>query len=589
MNRRLFAALAVACFALSGPRFVARAQERSESLRTLSQQFVAESEAHDPLFADGIGRHEYDDTLADYSAAGRAKRKAWLAGWDARFTAIIARDPSPDELADATALHDAIALELFEDVGLKPYATDPTMYANVLGQAIYTLTGRTYAPLDVRMRHAAARLTRLPSVVAAAKASLTHPARVLTLQAIDETAGTVGLLRALPAAAKGASPATRAAIAANLPRAIAAAESYGTYLKRVVLPRSTGATRVGVAVYDQELKLQLGTDATREQLVHRATSDLEATRAAMLKLALPLDRTFFPAAIADESKPNAEDVVVRRVLDRLANDHPSRTHVFSSARADVLRAENFLAKNPVVVVPQPNTLHIVPTPAFQAGFAGASEDSPGPFTPLAESFYYIDEIPASWSAARVESYLREYNTYEMQLLSFHEAMPGHYVQIRYNNANPSLVRRIFGNGSFIEGWAVYTEGMMLDQGFGGGDAKLRLFQLKWRLREQANTIIDAGYHAGAMTHAQLDDLLIRQAYQEKSEADTKWHRLELSHDQLSSYYTGLDAIRRAEAAQRAKLGAAFSVAKFNAALLHIGSVEPKFVGTLVAADMDTAK
>jgi hypothetical protein len=586
MHRRLAAVLAVAVVVSGSAPFAAHAAPSDPlPLAALAKQFIAESEAHDPLFADGIGIHTHDDELADYSAGGRAVRAAWLASWETRFDAVIANAPSENDLADATALRDSIRLEQFENATLKPYATDPTLYANVLGQAIYALTARTYAPLDVRMRHVAARLARLPAVVAAAKASLTHPARVVTLQAIDETAGTVGLLRSLPDAAKGASPATRAAIARNLPAAIDAVASYGTFLTSTVLPRSNGSTRVGAAVYDRELQLQLGTDASRAELVARATRDLAETRKRMLALAIPLDRKFFPTKIADETKPNAVDVVVRRVLDKLADDHPSRTQVFSAARADVERAEAFLAKDPVVVVPRPNTLHVVPTPAFQAGFAGASEDSPGPFTPLAESYYYIDEIPAAWSNARVESYLREYNTYEMQLLSMHEAMPGHYVQIRYNNATPSLVRRIFGNGSFIEGWAVYTEGMMLDAGFGAGDPRLRLFQLKWRLREQANTIIDAGYHAGGMTRAQLDDLLVRQAYQEKSEADTKWHRLQLSHDQLSSYYTGLDAIRRAEEAQRARLGARFSVAKFNAALLHIGSVEPRFVASLVAEEL----
>lgn len=584
MIARILAAMGIIVM-LAGSAIPRATLAQSASVTELAHRFIAESEARDPLFADGIGRHGFDDTLADYSAGGRAARTAWLKRWLAQFDAVLAGTPTLDDRADATVLHDTIAQELFENERLRPYATDPTSYATVLGDAIYTLTGRTYAPLDERLRHVANRLARLPAVVAAAKASLTRPPRALTLHAIDQTAGTVTLLQSLPALARGTTPAARAAIATRLPAALAAVRAYASFLTTVVLPRSDGSARVGAAVFDRDLALQLGTNATRAQLVARATADLKTTRARMLALALPFDRRFFPAQRSDETKPNAADIVVRRVLDRLANDHPARDAVFTSARADVMRAQTFLAAHPVVVVPTPNTLHVVPTPAFEAGFAGASEDSPGPFTPLAEAFYYIDEIPASWTAARVSSYLRENNDYEMQLLSMHEAMPGHYVQIRYNNATPSLVRRIFGNGSFIEGWAVYTEGMMLDAGFGNADPRLRLFQLKWRLREQTNTIIDAGFHAGSMTRAQLDDLLVRQAYQERSEAETKWNRLQLSHDQLSSYYTGLDAIRAAERSERAKLGAAFSVAKFNAALLHIGSVEPRFIAPLVDAFM----
>jgi uncharacterized protein (DUF885 family) len=162
----------------------------------------------------------------------------------------------------------------------------------------------------------------------------------------------------------------------------------------------------------------------------------------------------------------------------------------------------------------------------------------------------------------------------MQILSLHEAVPGHYVQYRYNALTPSLVRRVWPNGSFVEGWAVYTEGMMLDAGYGGGDPALRLFQLKWRLREYANAIIDAEYHAGSMTQAQCMSLLV-EAFQEPSEAQTKWHRLELSHDQLSSYFVGLDAIEQARTPNPA------SAAAFNKKLLDMGSVEPRFIGALM--------
>jgi uncharacterized protein (DUF885 family) len=199
------------------------------------------------------------------------------------------------------------------------------------------------------------------------------------------------------------------------------------------------------------------------------------------------------------------------------------------------------------------------------------------FTPLAESYYYIDEIPAAWSADRVASYLRENNDYEMKMLSMHEAVPGHYVQFRYNTALPSIVRRVFGNGSFVEGWAVWTEGMMLDAGYGDNDPRLRLFQLKWRLREEADLIIDAEFHAGTLTEAQCTDFLERDAFQEHAEAQTKWHRLSLSHDQLSTYFVGLDAIQRARASSLSR----FDVAAFNRRLLDIGDVEPRFIQGLL--------
>ncbi len=572
MKRSLTFALVVmsASFAFTSP--VAAAP----SVGALAKAFLAESVARDPLFASSLGIHTEDDRFPDFSAAGHEARMAWLRGWRERIELAGSEAMSLDDRADARELLHTIDLELFENTALAPWRTDPTVYTNAMGDGIYILVSRSYAPLPVRLANVAKRLAQIPAIVAAAQANLTRPTRVTALQAIDSNEGTMALVRSLPATP---------AIKRERPLALAALARFQAFLRGPLLARATASPRVGAAVYDRELKLAEGTDVPRAELVARATADLAETRAKMLELALPFDRTFFPNLIADEAKPNAVDVVVRRVLDRLANDHPARNAIFATAKADVDAATAFLTAHPVVVMPQPPTLHVVPTPDFMAGFAGASFDPSGPFTPLAESFFYIDSIPASWNAARVDSYLRDYNNYELRILSMHEAVPGHYVQFRYNNATPSLVRRVFGNGSYIEGWAVYTEGMMLDVGYGGGDPRLRLFQLKWRLREYANTIIDAGYHTSGMTKAQLEDLLVRQAYQDRSQVETKWHRLELSHNQLSSYFVGLDAIMHARADIQAKLGDRFNLAAFNMALLHIGSVEPRDIEPLVSAKL----
>jgi uncharacterized protein (DUF885 family) len=542
----------------------------------LAARFVDESEKRDPLFADSIGVHTYDDALGDYSARGQHDRMRWLRGWRARLAAAGAAATSEDDRADARALLDSVDLELFEDQTLQPWRIDPATYTDAIGNAVYLLTGRTYAPEKERLAHVAARLALIPALAQAAEANLTRPTHTAALQAIDANDGNIRMYAALP---------RTPAIAARLPAALAALQKLQTFLKGPLLARADRSPRAGAAVYDRELQLAEGTDESRADLVAHAQRDVAATRARMLDLALPLDRQFFPEKTADETKPDAADVVVRRVLERLADDHPARDQVFADARADVAAADAFLTAHPVVILPKPDTLHVVPTPPFLAGFAGASFDPPGPFTPLAESFYFIDEIPAKWTDEHVNAYLRDFNTYEMRMLSMHEAVPGHYVQFRYNNATPSLVRRVFGNGSFIEGWAVYTEGMMLDAGYGGDDPKLRLFQLKWRLREQTNLLIDAGFHAGGMTKEQIEDLLVRQAYQNEAQFANKWHRLQLSHNQLSSYYVGLDTLMRAREAMRNALGDKFDLGAYNQALLAIGSVEPRFVDALVAARM----
>ncbi len=563
------------------PRAV-HASSAQPAFDRLAARFIAESERRDPLFADQVGIHVYDDSLADYSPRGHAARIAWLRGWRHRIARAAQARPAGDN-ADAKALLDTIDLELFEDATVKPVHTDPTYYTGVIGQAMYSLIGRHYAAPGERLRHAAPRLRRIPTIVRDAETMLRRPPRVITLQAIDENAGNIALYTSLRAEAKSASPATQRAIRRELPAALASLHAFSAYLHGTLLPRSNGNPRVGAAVFDRELQLADGTDETRAQLVADAQADFERNREQMLQLA----HSVRPAFLSQTTSP----------MRRARTPPTSSCAAYSTVSQTAIRPGRRSLRRPKATStllsgfsPQPASLRclchpsldVVPTPAFMAGFAGAALDPAGPVHAAWQSRTFTStRFPPAWSRARVTSYLRDFNDYEMQMLSFHEAVPGHYVQFRYNDRVPSIVRRVLPSGSFAEGWAVYGEGMMLDAGFGGNDPALRLFQLKWRLREEANTIIDAAFHTGDLNEGRCDDLLERQAFQDRSEALTKWHRLQLSHDQLTSYFVGLDAIRRAEAAQRARLGSSFDVAKFNAALLHMGSVEPRFIGVLL--------
>jgi hypothetical protein len=569
----------IAAFCACAALLPARGVTESAPFAALVDQYLTESEQRDPLFADSIGIHTYDDRLPDLSPQGQQATYAWETQWRARFAAVDESTLNLGERADRSTLIDGIDADLLEAKTVRPYATDPSIYTGAIGDAVYQLTSRQYAPLDQRLRAVASRLVLVPSLARAAEASLSHPTRVSADLAVQQNQGNIDLYQHdLPALAKSASPETQALIQKNLPAALASLKDLQTFLSGPLLAQADGNPRVGAAVFDAELRLVDGTDTPRDVLVARAKANFESTRKQMLDLAWPLYRTLIGSPPANRYSINEEiliDTIVGPVLDKLASHHAARDQVFAAAKTDVAGLMAFLRADPVVPLPDPDTLHVAPTPEFQAGVAGAGLDSPGPFTPLAGSYYYIDQIPSTWTPARVESYLREYNDYEMQILSLHEAVPGHYVQFRYNALTPSLVRRVWPNGSFVEGWAVYTEGMMLDAGYGNGDPALRLFQLKWRLREYANAIIDAEYHAGTLTKEECSQQL-REAFQEDSEIEIKWHRLQLSHDQLSSYFVGLDAI---EQARHSYTG---GVAQFNRALLDMGSVEPRFIGTLMS-------
>jgi len=563
---------------------IAAGDARSDSLSFSAavSQYLSESEARDPLFADSIGIHTHDDSLPDYSASALAADRSWEESWRARFAAFDPSTMPAGDAADCHALLDNIDAQLFEDDTLHPAQRDPTMYVGAIGDAAYQLTSREYAPLDERLRHVAVRMRLIPALAKAAEANLTRPPKVFTQLAIDQNSGNIDFYQHdVAGMAPQASSATRAAIMSAMPGVLSSLNDLQKFLSGPLLARSDGNPRAGAKVFDRELRLVDGTDTPRAVLVARARANFDQTRKQMYQLALPLDQKLFPGREHTQTGDALINAVVGEVLDKLADDHPTRDTIFATAKADVAGLMDFLRRNPVVVLPVPDTLQVVPTPAFEAGVAGAGLDPTGPFTPLAASFYYIDRIPQSWSEQRVASYLRDHNNYEMRILSTHEAVPGHYVQFRYNAQTPSLVRRVWANGSFVEGWAVYTEGMMQDAGYGGGDPRLKLFLLKWRLREYSNAIIDAEYHTGTLTHDQCVDFLRNMAFQNLSQSETKWFRLEVSHDQLSSYFVGFDAITQAENVQKRALGNRFSLADFNARLLHMGSVEPRFIASLL--------
>ena len=568
--RRIVVAALAAC-ALVVPARVPAA----ESFAALVTQYVNENERENPLFASRIGIYAYDDFLPDYSAAGRERHRAWLGAWRTRLAASVQRGEGLGVAADRAALIDAIDADVYEDHMLTPTASNPGLYVGVVAQGIFGPLNRTDESVDVRMTHIARRLALVPGLVAAAEENLQHPAHVAADLAISQNRGAIALYenKILPAAA-AASPDVRAHVEATLPAAIAALKSFQTFLAGPLLARADGPTRVGAPVFDTLLRLRGGTSTPRAELVARARANMARAQHEMSAIARALYAKSADGGFRS-SKAMNDDVVTRAVLDDLARNHPSAAGVLELARTDVAKIEDFLRTSGVVALPTPETLVVRETPAFQAGVAGASMSSAGPFAPLNPGYYNVDAIPANWDAPRVESYLREYNDFEMQILSIHEAVPGHYVQLRYANEAPSLVRKVFGNGAFIEGWACYTEGMMLDSGYGANDPKLRLFQLKWRLREYANAIIDAEYHTGGLTHDAMMSLLVDGAYQEPAEAEGKWHRLELSHDQLSTYFIGLDAIETARAS------AHLPVPEFNRRLLRMGSVEPRFIEPLL--------
>jgi uncharacterized protein (DUF885 family) len=255
--------------------------------------------------------------------------------------------------------------------------------------------------------------------------------------------------------------------------------------------------------------------------------------------------------------------------------------VLDAARAALLDATAFVrAKNLISLPDEP--LAIIEMPEFQQGVALAYCDSPGPLESKGQkTFYAVSPIPEKWTRAQTDSFLREYNTRSIRNLTIHEAMPGHFLQLAHSNRYPSPLRAVLSSGAFVEGWAVYAEKVMIEQGYGGGDPLMHLIQLKWYLRVVVNALLDQAVHVDAMTRDAAMKLMTESGFQEESEAAGKWTRAQLSSAQLPTYFVGAQEHfeLRAEAERRA--GAEFDLKEYHDRVLSFGSPPVRFVRALM--------
>ena len=272
-----------------------------------------------------------------------------------------------------------------------------------------------------------------------------------------------------------------------------------------------------------------------------------------------------------------------KVIAAVSKEHGKPEELLADARRQVDQIKTFITEKNILRLPQPDRCQIIEMPEFQRGNSLAYMNGAPPLDPDAPSMYAISPPAKDWTAQRTQSLLEEYNRHMLQILTIHEAYPGHYVQLEYSARTPSLIRRVLGSGVYIEGWAVYTEQMMLDQGYGAGadELPLRLNQLKFYLRAVCNTILDNKLHTQNMSDAEAMRLMVEGAFQSEEEARAKVVRAKQSSTQLSTYFVGRMAHVRLREQMQRELGDRFDLARYHEAVLSQGSVPVKYLPELV--------
>jgi uncharacterized protein (DUF885 family) len=525
--------------------------------------------AHSPVQATSAGIHDHDDRWPDLSAQGRADEAAFLRGTLEKFQSLDAAQLSRDEAIDRQVLTYYLEADLFALEDLGDLTWNPMSYVYVCGDGLFALLAREFAPRETRLVSAAARMRGLPSVLEQARENLTsrrqgqegngtrrEVSRVHTEKALKTMPGVADLARTAAAEAEDLEDAElQRAVQSAARQAVEAVDSYVEWLERELMPRATGDFRLGPELYDRKFRHFLKSEVTPDQLEARAQASYDEVRAEMVRLA----RELWPEWIPSEPMPDDEQELVRRVLDLIAAHHPAAEELLDFCRAENGRIEAYVRETDLLGLAD-EPLQIIWTPPFLRAFGGAMLIPPGPFDRGLDSFFAITPMPDDWTDEQRESYLRELNSRQLRLLTIHEAVPGHYLQLAWSNRSGSVLRSAFQSGVFAEGWAVYVTQVMMDVGYGADDPALMLSHWKFYLRAIINTLIDIRLHTRGMEEGEAMQLMVEGGFQEQSEAANKWDRARLSSTQLCEYYLG--AVEMTDLEHEARRRASVSDAEF---------------------------
>ncbi len=537
-----------------------------------------------PVNATQQGDHRFDTEIDDLSEAGRKRSVEFSRTMLTELDTIEVNKLSRENQIDAAILRNQLQTDLWALETLQSWAWDPQVYSGLAGSAVYNLMAREFAPIEDRMRSAVTRIEKLPALFAQMRANL-DPARVPSVHAETAASQHSGVLdeverSVLPNAGKLA-PADRKRLDAAVAALRTAAAEHQTWLDNTLVPNAKGDFRIGQQLYDEKLKFALMSSLSRAEIKQRAEAELTRVRGEMYTIAQRVLKDKPNAPALPESPNEAEQqTAIEAALELAYAEKPARDAVVDSAKKALEQATAFTRAKDLVTVPE-DPVEIILMPEFQRGVAVAYCDSPGPLDKGLKTYYAISPIPDDWTDQQTDSFLREYNTRMIHLLSIHEAMPGHYLEGAHSARHPSVLRGVLRSGMFAEGWAVYTESLMMDQGYLDNDPLFHLVRYKFYLRTIGNAILDQGVHVDGWTEQQAMDFMMKRTFQQEREAAGKWKRARLTSAQLPTYFVGVQEHFDLRKAAEAKEGPAFKLKGYHDRVLSYGAPPVRFVRAMM--------
>ena len=552
----------------------------------IARKYIRDVPQWSPIGATLLGDHHFDHEL-DYLDDNMRKREREfhernLAQLKQLDRALLSRDNQ----VDYQLLTQQLKGDLWRINELQDWAWNPVLYTQLTGNAIYGLMARDFAPIEKRLMNVTERLEKLPRFLAEVRQTL-DPSRVPPIHAetaVKQNRGVLSIIDNLVRPEIAKLPAgNQKQFERVLPLVKEAVEEHQQWLEKELLPKAKGNFRVGPKLFDAKLEFSLGSKLSRRDIRDRAEFELRRVRAEMYSIARGVMLKADPKREGEapaEPSPDQQQKVITSALEKAYAEIPARDGIVDFAKKSLEVTTEFVRKHDLVTIP-PDPLDIIIMPEFQRGVSIAYCDSPGPLDVGQKTYYAVSPIPDDWTEKQVGSFLREYNFRSIHDLTIHEAMPGHFLQLAHSNRSPRRLRALLSSGTFVEGWGVYSEQLMSEEGFLDRDPLMRLIALKWYLRGVANSILDQAIHVDGMNREEAMKLMVHDTFQEEREAALKWVRAQLTSTQLSTYFVGYQEHRDLRTAAEKLWADKFTLKRYHDGTLSFGSPPVRFVKALL--------
>ena len=555
----------IVLFVLSGAIMTTRTHAKPRPFQQIVDAYFDDYFKTNPSQATSVGFHQYDHQLEDFSLSAHQRNRRKLVEYLAAFQALNPRALSPLERDDREIMIVTIHSLLLEEDRVQMWRKNPDTYSSAVTSSIFALIKRDFAPPEERLRSVIEREKQISRALTQARGVLRTPPKIYTRIAIEQLPGNIDFFQTtVPDAFKNVNDAVLLAdFKQSNDAAIAALKDYQGWLQKNLLPRSRGTFAIGAENYRLKLLYDEMVDVPLPRLLKIGYAQLRKDQQALVETARRID-----------PKKKPEDV-----LKELEKDHPTANTLLSSAQQQLDGLRQFLIDHKIVTVPGGAQAKVVETPSFMRATTFASMDTPGPYeTKATEAFYNITLPDPSWSKEKQEEYLEGYNYPLLSNVSVHEVWPGHYTQFLWVKNNPELskTRKLTGAGSNAEGWAHYSEQMVLDEGLYQHDPRYRLAQLVDALLRDCRYIVGIKMHTQGMTMDQAKEFFVKEGHQVSVVGEMETKRGTGDPTYLMYTLGKLEILKLREDYKR-KMGSAFSLQDFHDRFIKAGSPPVKIV------------